>query len=64
MNPTIALRARMANSLVARRGFSTTRGQLASPYHYAEGPRTTVPFNPLTKYFFYRYWGFMSECLE
>ncbi|KAJ5342016.1 Cytochrome c oxidase subunit VIIc [Penicillium brevicompactum] len=55
-----AIRARMATSFVARRGFSTTRTQLGSPYHYAEGPRTNIPFNPLTKFFFLRYWGFMS----
>ncbi|KAJ5326025.1 hypothetical protein MYU51_000821 [Penicillium brevicompactum] len=54
-----AIRARMATSFVARRGFSTTRTQLGSPYHYAEGPRTNIPFNPLTKFFFLRYWGFM-----
>ncbi|KAL2000821.1 hypothetical protein VTN02DRAFT_2581 [Thermoascus thermophilus] len=54
-----ALRARMATNLVARRGFSTTRAQLGSPYHYAEGPRTTIPFNPLTRFFFFRYWAFM-----
>lgn len=50
----------MATSFAARRGFSTTRTQLASPYHYAEGPRSNIPFNPLTKYFFLRYWSFMS----
>ncbi|KAJ5373369.1 hypothetical protein N7517_005375 [Penicillium concentricum] len=54
-----AIRARMATSFVARRGFSTTRTQLGSPYHYAEGPRTNIPFNPLTKHFFWRYWAFM-----
>ncbi|CAG8393979.1 unnamed protein product [Penicillium salamii] len=56
---TSAVRARMATSFAARRGFSTTRTQLGSPYHYAEGPRTNIPFNPLTKFFFLRYWGFM-----
>ncbi|RHZ73515.1 hypothetical protein CDV55_109110 [Aspergillus turcosus] len=60
MNAASALRARMATSFVARRGFSTTRAQLASPYHYAEGPRSNIPFNPLTKYFFWRYWAFMA----
>ncbi|KAK9644567.1 hypothetical protein HCH54_006998 [Aspergillus fumigatus] len=59
MNAASALRARMATSFVARRGFSTTRAQFASPYHYAEGPRSNIPFNPLTKYFFWRYWAFM-----
>ncbi|KAL1968826.1 hypothetical protein VTN77DRAFT_1187 [Rasamsonia byssochlamydoides] len=52
-------RARLANSLVARRAFSTTRAQLSSPYHYAEGPRSNIPFNPLTRFFFIRYWAFM-----
>ncbi|KAL4906463.1 hypothetical protein BDW74DRAFT_150417 [Aspergillus multicolor] len=59
MNAATALRARMGASFVARRGFSTTRTQLSSPYHYAEGPRSNIPFNPLTKYFFFRYWAFM-----
>ncbi|KAI5286920.1 hypothetical protein KEM54_006384 [Ascosphaera aggregata] len=49
-------RANLANS-VARRGFSTTRAQFAG--HYPEGPRSGIPFNPLTKYFFVRYWGFI-----
>lgn len=60
MNPTAALRAKMATSLVARRGFSTTRAQLGSPYHYPEGPRSNIPFNPLTRFFFWRYWAFMG----
>jgi hypothetical protein len=55
-----ATRARLANSIVARRAFSTTRAQLASPYHYAEGPRSNIPFNPKTKYFFFRYWAFVG----
>ncbi|EEA27873.1 Cytochrome c oxidase assembly protein cox15 [Talaromyces marneffei ATCC 18224] len=54
-----ATRARLANAFVTRRAFTTTRAQLASPYHYAEGPRSNIPFNPKTKYFFFRYWGFM-----
>ena len=60
MNPATAIRARMAANAVARRGFSTTRVQMSSPYHYAEGPRSNIPFNPLTKYFFFRFWGCMS----
>ena len=59
MYASSAVRARLA-TVAARRGFSTTRAQLASPYHYAEGPRTNIPFNPLTKHFFWRYWGFMG----
>lgn len=61
MNAAVALRARMATSAVARRGFSTTRAQLGSPYHYPEGPRSNIPFNPLTRFFFLRYWAFMSR---
>ncbi|KAI7088685.1 hypothetical protein KC356_g3091 [Hortaea werneckii] len=45
---------------VARRGFSTTRAQFNSPYHYPEGPRSSIPFNPLTRFFALRYWGFMG----
>lgn len=46
--------------LVARRGFQTTRAQLSSPYHYAEGPYTNVPFNTKTRFFKLRYWSFMA----
>ncbi|EER26091.1 cytochrome c oxidase subunit VIIc [Coccidioides immitis RS] len=55
-----ALRAKTATSLVARRGFHATRPQFGSPFHYPEGPRSSIPFNPLTKHFFWRYWGFMG----
>ncbi|KAF3400133.1 hypothetical protein F1880_008332 [Penicillium rolfsii] len=58
MYASSAVRARLA-TVAARRGFSTTRAQLGSPYHYAEGPRSNIPFNPLTKHFFWRYWAFM-----
>ena len=44
---------------VARRGFHATRAQLSSPYHYPEGPLTNIPFNPRTRFFWARYWGFM-----
>lgn len=50
---------RSANN-IARRGFHTTRPQLGSPYHYPEGPRSNIPFNPLTRFFAVRYWGFMG----
>ena len=49
---------------VAGRGFHTTRPQFASPYHYPEGPRSNIPFNPLTKWFALRYWGFMRTLQE
>ncbi|QSS63702.1 cytochrome c oxidase subunit 8p, partial [Histoplasma capsulatum] len=55
-----ATRARMATS-VARRGFHTTQPQMSSPFHYPEGPRTNLPFNPLTKRFAWRYWAFMGK---
>ncbi|KAK2072927.1 hypothetical protein P8C59_007250 [Phyllachora maydis] len=51
---------RTSNSLVARRGFQTTRAQLTSPYHYPEGPRSNIPFNPKTRFFALRYWSFMG----
>ncbi|PGH16469.1 hypothetical protein AJ79_01800 [Helicocarpus griseus UAMH5409] len=44
---------------VARRGFHSTRPQMSSPFHYPEGPRTNLPFDPLKKGFFLKYWGFM-----
>ncbi|KAF2184334.1 hypothetical protein K469DRAFT_181459 [Zopfia rhizophila CBS 207.26] len=45
---------------IARRGFQSTRAQLSSPYHYPEGPRSNLPFNPLTKWFAVRYWAFCA----
>lgn len=56
-----AFRASAAPSHVARRGFQTTRAQLASPYHYPEGPRSNLPFDPLKRGFAFKYWGFMGE---
>ena len=44
-----------------RRGFHSTRAQLSSPYHYPEGPRSNIPFNPRTRFFWLRYWGFCGE---
>ncbi|KZF25745.1 hypothetical protein L228DRAFT_244642 [Xylona heveae TC161] len=55
-----AARATSMTSQVARRGFHTTRAQMSSPYHYPEGPRSNIPFNPLTKFFAVRYWTFMA----
>ncbi|KAF2117498.1 cytochrome c oxidase subunit VIIc [Lophiotrema nucula] len=56
----LARAATRAPTLMARRGFHSTRAQLASPYHYPEGPRSNLPFNPLTKWFAVRYWAFMA----
>lgn len=56
-----AMRMPTVANTVSRRGFSSTRSQLASPYHYPEGPRNNIPFNPMTRFFAVRYWGFMGE---
>lgn len=56
-----SFRAASAPSLVARRGFQSSRAQLSSPYHYPEGPRSNLPFDPLKKGFAFKYWGFMGE---
>ncbi|EXJ85201.1 elongator complex protein 1, partial [Capronia epimyces CBS 606.96] len=53
------LRARLATQQIARRGFSTTRPRFDSPFHYPEGPRASLPFNPKTRFFWLRYWTFM-----
>jgi hypothetical protein len=54
-------RAASAPTLVARRGFQSTRAQFSSPYHYPEGPRSNLPFDPLKRGFAFKYWGFMGE---
>jgi cytochrome c oxidase subunit 7c len=54
-------RAASAPALVSRRGFQSTRAQLGSPYHYPEGPRSNLPFDPLKRGFAFKYWGFMGE---
>ncbi|KAI1616611.1 cytochrome c oxidase subunit VIIc [Exophiala viscosa] len=60
MNAQSLLRARMATQHIARRGFSTTRPRFDSPFHYPEGPRSNLPFNPKTRFFWLRYWLFMG----
>ncbi|KAF1830666.1 IkappaB kinase complex, IKAP component [Decorospora gaudefroyi] len=52
-------RAASAPSLVTRRGFQSTRARFSSPYHYPEGPRSNLPFDPLKKGFAFKYWGVM-----
>ncbi|KAH8880052.1 hypothetical protein GQ53DRAFT_788888 [Thozetella sp. PMI_491] len=47
-------------SIVSRRGFQTTRAQFSSPYHYPEGPRSNIPFNPQSKWFPLGYWTFAA----
>jgi cytochrome c oxidase subunit 7c len=56
----IARAATRTTSMVARRGFHTTRPRMSSPYHYPEGPYTNLPFNPRSKYFGAGYWSFMA----
>jgi cytochrome c oxidase subunit 7c len=53
-------RAASLTTRVARRGLHATPSRMSSPYHYPEGPRSNIPFNPLTKYFALRYWTFMG----
>ncbi|KAI9754257.1 MAG: hypothetical protein M4579_004788 [Chaenotheca gracillima] len=52
--------AATTKSAVASRSFHTSRPQFSSPFHYPEGPRSNIPFNPLTKWFALRYWGFVA----
>lgn len=58
-----AFRVSPMAQMAARRGFSSTRTQMSSPYHYPEGPRNNLPFNPMTKFFAFRFWGFMGMSL-
>ena len=57
----LASKAQQRSILATTRGFRTSATRLSSPYHYPEGPRSNIPFNPLTKYFFLRYWGSMGK---
>ena len=52
---------RVMTSLISRRAFHATRARMSSPYHYPEGPRNNIPFNPLTRFFAVRYWAFMGQ---
>ena len=51
---------RTGTTLTGRRAFHATRARLSSPYHYPEGPRSNIPFNPKGKYFAFKYWGFLG----
>ena len=51
------LSSRQINSL-SRRGFQSTALR-SGGYHYPEGPRSSLPFDPLKKGFAFKYWGFM-----
>ncbi|KAF2710610.1 hypothetical protein K504DRAFT_431352 [Pleomassaria siparia CBS 279.74] len=56
----VAFRATANPAFVARRGFQSTRPQLSSPYHYPEGPRSNLPFDPLKKSFVFKFWGYAA----
>lgn len=51
---------RTSTSLVTRRAFHATRPRMSSPYHYAEGPYTNIPFNPHKRGFGLLFWGFLG----
>ncbi|KAK6535138.1 hypothetical protein TWF694_001617 [Orbilia ellipsospora] len=40
---------------VTRHNFSTSAPRMSSPYHYPTGPRSNLPFNPLSRFFYVRY---------
>ncbi|KAI5784570.1 cytochrome c oxidase subunit VIIc-domain-containing protein [Geopyxis carbonaria] len=44
-------------SLVSRRHLHATPSRLGG-YHYPEGPRSNLPFNPMTRFFAARYIAF------
>ncbi|KAF8252830.1 hypothetical protein K440DRAFT_535955 [Wilcoxina mikolae CBS 423.85] len=46
--------ARQAPLSVARRNLHATPARMGG-YHYPEGPRSNLPFNPLTKFFALRF---------
>lgn len=60
LSRAVARRTPFAGQVLGRRTFHATPRTAASPYHYPEGPRSNIPFDPLTKFFAVRYWGFMS----
>ncbi|KAK2002544.1 cytochrome-c oxidase chain VIIc [Colletotrichum falcatum] len=65
--PTAKMLARAAaravpqtRTVLARRGFQTTRAQMSSPYHYPEGPYSNIPFNPKSKWFGAGFWTYSA----
>ncbi|CAZ85563.1 unnamed protein product [Tuber melanosporum] len=45
--------------LMARRGLHATPVRLGG-YHYPEGPRSNIPFNPHTRFFYLRFIAFCT----
>ncbi|ORY11097.1 hypothetical protein BCR34DRAFT_565678 [Clohesyomyces aquaticus] len=56
----VGFRAAANPAFIARRGFQTTRAQLSSPYHYPEGPRSNLPFDPLKRGFAIKFWAYCA----
>ncbi|KAF3907230.1 hypothetical protein ABW20_dc0102961 [Dactylellina cionopaga] len=54
MRPQIATRI-AGLSATTRHTFSTSAPRMSSPYHYPTGPRSNLPFNPLSRFFYLRY---------
>ncbi|EWC45732.1 hypothetical protein DRE_05069 [Drechslerella stenobrocha 248] len=59
------MRSQIANritglSSMTRRNFSTSASRMSSPYHYPTGPRSNIPFNPLSRFFALRFIAFCS----
>jgi cytochrome c oxidase subunit 7c len=52
------LAARQSPLAVARRNLHATPRRL--DYHYPEGPRSNLPFNPLARFFWVRYLAYCS----
>lgn len=51
---------RATTQVAGRRGFHATRSQMSSPYHYAEGPYSNIPFDPKKKTFPILFWGYCA----
>ena len=47
-----------SRALVHQRNFATSRIRYREHPHYPEGPRSNIPFDPLHKYFAFKFWGF------
>lgn len=55
-----AFAAKQAPFMIARRNLSVSAPR-AGGFHYPEGPRSNLPFNPLTRFFALRYIAFCSK---
>jgi cytochrome c oxidase subunit 7c len=54
----------LTRSLLQRRPFHSSRARLAgdSPFHYPEGPRSNLPFNPRGRFFRVKYLAVVGSC--